>query len=141
MTGLSSLDRSRSAWADVAVSAVLVLVISVPTMIVEEDWHGHPMIEQPGHLWIIPASIVAAAFLLGGIVAGHRRPARAVVNSAWAGGIAVLVLLLGAGARRVWVAHSMSFAVGRLWCFGVAAALVLSVAGSFLGRLLKTRSL
>jgi hypothetical protein len=50
MRGPSFLDRSRSSWADIAVSAVLVLVISVPTMIVEEDWHGHPMIEQPGHL-------------------------------------------------------------------------------------------
>jgi hypothetical protein len=107
-------------------------------MIVEEDWHGHPMIEQPGHLWIIPASIVVAAFLLGGAIAGYRDPSRAVPNSAWAGGVAVVVLLLGAGARRIWVAHSMSFAVGRLWCLGVAAALVLSVAGSLVGRLLKT---
>ena len=140
MRGPSFLDRSRSSWADIAVSAVLVLVISVPTMIVEEDWHGHPMIEQPGHLWIIPASFVAAAFLLGGTVAGYRRPSRAVLNSACAAGFAVVVLLLGAGARRIWVAHSMSIAVGRLWCLGVAAALVLSVTGSLFGRLLKARA-
>jgi hypothetical protein len=73
-------------------------------------------------------------------VAGYRRPSRAVLNSACAAGFAVVVLLLGAGARRIWVAHSMSIAVGRLWCLGVAAALVLSVTGSLFGRLLKARA-
>jgi hypothetical protein len=140
MTGPSSLGRGRLSWADVAVSAVLVLVIAVPTMIIEEDWHGHPMIEQPGHLWIIPASIVTVAFLFGGTVAGYRSPSTAVLNATLAASIAVVVLLLGAGARRVWVVHSMSIAVGRLWCLGVAAALVLSVAGSLFGRLLRARA-
>jgi hypothetical protein len=65
--------RSRG-WADIVGSALLVLAISVPTMIIEEDWHGRLMIDQPTHLWIIAGCAVAAAFFIGGAIVACRRP-------------------------------------------------------------------
>jgi hypothetical protein len=112
-----------------------MLVISVPTMVVEEDWHGHPMIEQPNHLWVIAACLVAAAFLIGGAVAGHRRPSAAIRNATVAASLAVLVLLVGALIRRLMVVHEgVPGRVVQFWCMGVVTALVLSALGSLFGR-------
>ena len=61
-------------WTDIVGSALLVLAVAVPTMIIEEDWHGRPMIDQSTHLWIIAACLVAGAFFIGGAVVAFRRP-------------------------------------------------------------------
>jgi len=131
--------RSGLSWADIGMSALLILVISVPTMAVEEDWHGRPMIDEPTHLWIIATCLVAAAFLVGGAVAGHRRPSAAPEHATAAASLAVAVLLLAAILRRLWLAHEgVPIGVVELWCLGVVAALFLSAAGSLLGRRLIT---
>jgi uncharacterized membrane protein len=119
----------------IAVSVLLILVISVPTMVVEEDWHGHPMIEQPNHLWVIAACLVAVAFLIGGAVAGHRRPLSSTRNATLAASLAVLVLVVSALFRRLIVVHEgVPGRVVQFWCMGVVTALVLSALGSLLGR-------
>ncbi len=138
----SSRDEHRSGrcrgglgWADIGMSALVMLVISVPTMAVEEDWHGRPMIDEPTHLWIIATCLVAAAFLIGGAVAGHRRPSAAPEHATAAASLAVAVLLVAAILRRLWLAHEgVSVDVAGLWCLGVVVALCLSAAGSLLGR-------
>jgi len=131
--------RSGLGWADIGMSALLILVISVPTMAVEEDWHGRPMIDEPTHLWIIATCLVAAAFLVGGVVAGHRRPSAAPGHATAAASLAVAVMLVAAILRRLWLAHEgVPIGVVELWCLGVVAALFLSAAGSLLGRRLIT---
>jgi hypothetical protein len=131
----SGRRRSGLGWADIGVSALLILVISVPTMAVEENWHGRPMIDEPTHLWIIAACLVAAAFLVGGAVAGHWRPSAALEHATVAAGGAVAVLFVAAVLRRLWLVHEgVPAGVARLWCLGVVAALFLSAAGSLLGR-------
>jgi drug/metabolite transporter (DMT)-like permease len=142
----SSRDEHRSGrrrkglgWVDIGMSALLILVISVPTMAVEEDWHGRPMIDEPTHLWIVATCLVAAAFLAGGVVAGHRRPSAAPEHATAAASLAVAVLLVAAILRRLWLAHEgVPIGVVELWCLGVVAALFLSAAGSLLGRRLVT---
>jgi drug/metabolite transporter (DMT)-like permease len=122
-------------WADVAGSAFLILAVSVPTMIIEEDWHGRPMIDQPTHLWIIAACVVAAAFFAGGAVVAFRRPVAPTRYAAATGIFAVLVLLIGGLYRRLWLVHEhVSVPVQHLWCLGVIAAVAMSLAGSLLGR-------
>jgi hypothetical protein len=108
-------------------------------MVVEEDWHGRPMIEQGTHLWILPAFLVASAFLLGGALAGFRCPSTGVAHAVAAAGFALAILLLGAVFRRHWVAHEgVQSAVVHLWCLGVMGAFMLSLIGSLLGRRLAT---
>jgi hypothetical protein len=122
-------------WADIVGSALLVLVVSVPTMIIEEDWHGRPMIDQSTHLWIIAGSIVAAAFFCGGALVAFRRPSAPTRYAVATGLVAVAVLLIGGLSRRLWLVHeNVPAPVQHLWLLGVIAAVTLSIAGSLLGR-------
>ncbi len=112
-----------------------MLVVSIPAMIVEENWHGQPMIDEGTYLWILPAVLVASAFLFGGALAGFRSRSTAVAHAGAVAGFAVAILLLGALFRRLSVAHEgVPNDVVRLWILGAIGALVLSVIGSLLGR-------
>lgn len=125
----------RSKWVDVALPACVVLVVSIPAMIVEENWHGQPMIDEGSYLWIVPALLVALAFLIGGALAGFRSRSTAVAHAGAAAGFAAAILVLGAVYRRLSVVHEgLPNDVVRLWILGALAALVLSVLGSLLGR-------
>jgi hypothetical protein len=107
-------------------------------MILEEDWHGRPMIDDTSHLWILPAFLVASTFLFGGGLAGFRSPSTAVTNAVPAASFALAILLLGAVSRR-WVLHEgVPMAVVQLWCLGIMVALMLSLIGSLIGRRLAT---
>ena len=122
-------------WADIIGSALLVLAISVPTMIIEEDWHGRPMIDQSTHLWVIAGCVVAVAFFIGGAIVAFRRPAAPMRYAAATGVLAVAVLLIGGLYRRLWLVHeNVSVDVQHLWFLGVIAAVAMSLAGSLLGR-------
>src|SRR5271157_76234 len=124
-----------TAWAEIALPTCLVLIVSIPAMIVEEDWHGRPMIDQGTHLWILPAFLVASAFLLGGALAGFRCPSAGLAHAVAAGNFALAVLLLGAVYRRFWFVHEgVPHAVVGLWCLGVVGTFMLSVIGSLFGR-------
>ena len=126
-------------WAEIALPTCLVLIVSIPVMVVEEDWHGRPMIDEGTHLWILPAFLVASAFLFGGALAGYRGPSAAVAHAVPAASFALVALLLGAVMRRFWVVHEgVPIAVVYLWCLGIIGALMLSLIGSFLGRRLAT---
>ena len=69
-----------------------------------------------------------------------RRPSARTRYAATTGVLAVAILLSGALYRRFWVVHEViPTPVQCLWFAGVVAAVVLSLAGSLLGRRL-TRS-
>jgi drug/metabolite transporter (DMT)-like permease len=124
-------------WADIVGSAFLVLAVSVPTMIIEEDWHGRPMIDQPTHLWILAACLVAASFFAGGAIVAFRRPSAPTRYAAATGILAVAVLLIGGLYRRLWMVHEhIPKDVQHLWFLGVVAAIAMSLAGSLVGRML-----
>jgi len=125
----------RLGRVDVALAALVILALAVPTMAVEEDWHGRPMIDQPSHLWIVAAGIVVVGFLGGGFLAGYRRPAAAIAHAAAAAAVAAGVLIMAALARRFLVVHEgVPTAIVELWCSGLAAGMVCSVLSSGLGR-------
>jgi len=117
-----------------------VLVVAVPALAVEEDWHGRPMIDQPTHLWLIPASLVVAAFLVGGAYAGYRRPSAAALQATAATLLVVTVLVVADVVRRLWLAHeAIPVGVTYRWCLGVVLALLLGAIGSQLGRWIARR--
>ena len=125
----------------IAWSTFVILVVAVPVMAVEEEWHGKPMIDQGNHLWLVAAFLVAGAFLAGGALAGYRRPA-AAARYALAGAATAIAVLLGAAVgRRLWIAHEgLSVAVARLWFLGILVAGSVSAAGSQIGRRLAAGS-
>jgi hypothetical protein len=132
-------SRRESTCADIALPICLVLLVSVPVMMVEENWHGRPMIEEGYYLWILPAFLVASAFLFGGALAGFRCPSSAVAHASAVASISLAILLLGAVFRRIWIVHEgTQNAVLFLWFLGVIGSLTLSVIGSLFGRRLTT---
>lgn len=62
-------------WRRMVRGTLVTLGVAVPALALEETVGGRPMIDQPGHLWVIPAIVVALAFVAGGRVAArHNNP-------------------------------------------------------------------
>ena len=85
-------------WPDVFLSALLMLAVAVPTMAVEEDWHGRPMIDQGTPLAAVAGCLVAAAFLAGSrrLWFAHEGVPGAVAWL-WCLGVVAVLLLAAAG--------------------------------------------
>jgi hypothetical protein len=115
--------------------AAATLLVAVPALVVEEDWHGRPMIDIDAALWIPFAVLVAASFVLGGLVAGrNRRRGRGALVSGLCSGIVAVVVLVGADLlRRFAIADTgLSIGVVRLWVIAGSGAIGLSAFGSLL---------
>jgi hypothetical protein len=116
---------------------VLTLAVATPTLVLEENWHGKPMIDQPGHLWILPTIVVAAAFALGGAI-GARRNAQlwqALFHGLVVGALAAGALLAADIVRRAMVHRTLSAGVLRLWVEAALLSMVIASlggAGSYL---------
>jgi hypothetical protein len=135
--------RTRKILRALVPSVALILVIAVPTMVVEEDWHGRPMIEQGNLLWLVPAAFVVLAFFLGGRLMGKRTELSTSAPAAGAMGgiIAATTLLFGGYVRRHWILHEVYWAdVIRLWIGASIAAIAIAAVGAWHGRRSVTRS-
>lgn len=118
-----------------ALSLVVVLVVSVPTMVWAEA--GVPMIDQPGNLWLVPVIIVVSAFVGGGAVVGSRQrgSAGAVAAGVALGALGAAVLIGADVLRRLHLSQGFSPGVARLWvtaAAGVALAGGLGALGGYL---------
>ncbi len=119
----------------------VTLVVAVPTLAIEEDWHGRPMIDQPGHLWVIPTIVVAAAFALGGALGtrGIVELWRALWEGLVIGASAAGLLLLADVVRRALRDQAVSEAVLRLWVEGALLSVVMASLGGAVSYLRATR--
>ncbi len=110
---------------------LVTLVIAVPTLALEEDWHGRPMIDQPGHLWVGPTVVVALAFALGGALAarGLVELWRALLHGLFAGAGAAGLLLLADVVRRAVKGQALSEGVLRLWIEAALLSVVIASVG------------
>jgi hypothetical protein len=139
--GPRSWSRMRAlrapGWADVVTSALLILAVAVPTVTIEEGWHGRPMIDLPAQSWIIALGLVAAAFFAGGVVVAFRRPSKPIRYAAATAALAVGVLVVGTVSWSLFVVHEhVPGPLPRVWILGVIMAPMMSVTGSLLGRFL-----
>ena len=127
------VPRVRAALVGLA----LTLVVAIPTMAVEEDWHGRPMIDQPNAGWAVPMVIVALAFAAGGALAARleRRVTGAVAQGAVVGLAAVAVLLAADAVRRAAGHETLPAGVVHLWIAAAAGSAFLAVAGAVIGHL------
>lgn len=138
-------------WKRLSGATGLVLVVAAPTLVVAETWRGRPLIDQPGHWWLVPAAVVLGGFVAGGMVAGrceaardptvggrrsgvpHRRGARGAGLGAFVGSIGVLALVVADVLRRtVVVGEPVTAPVVGLWLWGAAAAVAAAAGGGWL---------
>ena len=110
---------------------VLTFGVATPTLILEEDWHGQPMIDQPGHLWVVPTLIVAVAFALGGAIGARRANQlwKALVQGITLGTLVAGTLLGADVVRRAMVHRSISDGVLRLWLEAAVLSVVIASLG------------
>lgn len=129
--------RPRPDWAGSLKGAALALTVAVPTMLVEESWHGRPMIDQDGNLWVLALLVVVTAFVAGGAVAARRRPSRCLHQGAVAGVLAVGALLAAAAGRRLVVTGTgIQPPILAIWSLAAVFSVTLSLIGAFVsGRL------
>ena len=115
---------------------LFTLVISGPVMMWESMWRGQPMIDQPGHLWVVPAVIVIATFFVGGAIADrHRRRAIGAIAQGIALAIPVsLVLIIADIGRRLFLNKSLPLPVAELWLYSLVGTVVVASFGALFGR-------
>jgi hypothetical protein len=129
----------RARWSPMLQAFVLTFGLAAPTLILEENWHGQPMIDQPGYLWVLPTLVVAAAFALGGSISARRAAEmwKAMVQGIILGTLVAGTLLGADVGRRALVHRAISEGVLRLW---VEAALLSVVIASLGGAISYLRS-
>lgn len=115
---------------------LFTLVVSVPVLLWEEMWRGQPMIDQPGHLWVVPMLICMAAFFIGGAIAGrHRRRRTGALVQAIALAVPVSMLLIIADiGRRLDLHRGFTLPVAGLWLYALAGTVIISSLGALFGR-------
>lgn len=115
---------------------LFTLVVSVPTLLWAEMWRGQPMIDQPGHLWLLPMVITVAAFFIGGAIAGrHRRRRTGALVQAIALAVPVSLLLIVADiGRRLDLHRGFTLPVAGLWLYSLVGTVAISGLGALYGR-------
>lgn len=129
---MSEPRRTRTAtWRDGGIGLAFTMVVAVPTLVVAEDWHGRPLIDQGGLGWLVPALVVAAAFATGGAIAGRgRRLGPATAAGLTVGVLGVLVLIAADGVRRMLMNPTLPMGVVAYWLEGAAVSVVLATVGA-----------
>jgi hypothetical protein len=130
----------RARWSPMLQALVLTFGLATPTLIVEENWHGQPMIDQPGHLWVLPTLVVAAAFALGGSISARRATQmwKAMVQGIILGTVVAGTLLTGDVVRRAMVHRTISEGVLRLWVEAAVLSVVIASLGGGIAHLRST---
>jgi hypothetical protein len=127
----------------IATGLVITLVVSGPILLVELNWRGAGVTDQPHYLWILAFAAVALSFVAGGFVTGRRADSS---SEAFLGGIALALLSCGllvvaAAVRQLIVDQHFPRSSTYLWFVIEVGVLVwCAAAGALLGRLYSLRS-
>ena len=113
------------------------VVVVVPASLFAELWRGKPIIDQGHLLWLIPASVMALGFLVGGAIAGRRRhnALAAFEEGLLAALMAVGLIFVLDMIRRLVYSNAVPLEILGLWAAAAAAALVVGGLGGVYGRL------
>jgi hypothetical protein len=124
----------RHEWM-LGLGVVVGLAISCPTFLIEEFWHGKPLIDQGGIWWVLPAAIMALGFLLGGAIVG--RHCRRAQSALWQGmlisAVTVWLIFIADLIRRHVLTQIVTHAVLKLWLVSALGAVVVGGVGGLLG--------
>jgi len=121
----------RARWSAMLQGLILTLGVATPTLVLEENWHGRPMIDQPGHLWVLPTLVVAAAFAVGGALGARRSVLlwKALLQGLIPGTTAAGTLLVADVVRRAMDHRAVSQGVFRLWIEAALLSIVIASLG------------
>jgi hypothetical protein len=123
-------------WQSLGLGLCVALVIVGPTFLVEQTWHGAPIIDRGGLLWLLPSFVMAVGFFVGGMIAGHRRKGRtgALVHGLLVAALTIALAFAGDLVRRDALGEGLPFIILEYWIGAVAVALVVGGLGGVNGR-------
>jgi hypothetical protein len=136
----SSAERSKGpqgpTWPSFVLGLLVSLAIVGPTFLSEETWHGAPLIDRGGLLWIVPSVIMAIGLFIGGTIAGYRRQGLnvALLQGLLIGAVTIGLAFAGDMGRRHLLGQGLQFAVVEYWIGAVAAGVVVGGLGGVTGR-------
>jgi hypothetical protein len=123
-------------WELVALGLLVSLLIVGPTFLSEETWHGGPLIDRGGVLWLVPAVVMAFGFFVGGAIAGYQRTGvqGALARGLLVAGLTISLAFAGDMARRHALGEGVQLRVLEYWVGAVGAALLVGGLGAVNGR-------
>jgi hypothetical protein len=141
-TDQARMSPMRFGSGEALVLGVLVsLAIVGPTFLTEETWHGAPLIDRGGVLWLVPAAVMAIGFWAGGIIAGYRRIRLlgALLRGFVVAALTIALAFAGDMARRASLGQGLQPRVLEYWVGAVVASLLVGGLGGVNGRRLAWR--
>jgi predicted permease len=122
----------------VAGAALVIIVVALPVLLALEAVKGDDLAGEESSLWLLGALAVVAAFLIGGGIAGARRPETAIGHAAAAAALAFVVLLVVAIVRRVVDGDGLPGSVAATFVLLAVVCLSMGVLGGYLAMRVRT---
>jgi predicted permease len=127
-----ALTRPSLEARTVGGAALSILVVALPAVLAIEAAKGDDLAGEESSIWVVGALAVVAAFVIGGGIAGARRPETAIGHSAAAAALAFLVLVAVAIVRRLVDGSGLPAAVGATFVLLAVVCVSMGVLGGYL---------
>ncbi len=127
-----ALTRPSLEARTVGGAALAILVVALPVVLAIEATKGGDLAGEESSVWVLGALLVVAAFVIGGGIAGARRPETALGHSVAAAALAYIVLVVVAIVRRLVDGIGLPGAVGASFVLLAVVCVAMGVAGGYL---------
>jgi predicted permease len=126
-----ALTRPSLEARTVGGAALAILVVALPAVLAVEAAKGDELAGEESSIWVVGALAVVAAFVIGGGIAGARRPETAISHSVAAAALAFLVLVVVAIVRRLIDGSGLPADVGASFVLLAVVCVSMGVAGGY----------
>jgi hypothetical protein len=123
-------------WGASILGLLVSLMVVGPTFLSEETWHGAPLIDRGGALWVVPAVVMAIGFYAGGMIAGYSqtRIRGALLRGLLVAALTISLAFAGDLARRAALGEGVQLRILEYWVGAMAASLLVGGLGGVSGR-------
>ena len=133
-----ALTRPSLEARTVGGAAMAILVVALPAVLTIEAVKGDDLAGEESSIWAVGALAVVAAFVIGGGIAGARRPETAIGHSAAAAALAFVVLAVVAIVRRLADGAGLPAAVDATLVLLAVVCLSMGILGGYLAMRVRT---
>jgi hypothetical protein len=134
-----ALTRPSLEARTVGGAALAILIVALPAVLAIEAAKGDELRGQESSLWVLGALAVVAAFVIGGGIAGARRPETAIGHSVAAATLAFILLVVVALVRRLVAGPDLSGATAAAFVLLAVVCLSMGVLGGYLSMRVKAQ--
>ncbi len=133
-----ALTRPSLEARTVGGAALAILLVALPVVLAIEAVKGDELVGEESSIWALGALAVVAAFVIGGGIAGARRPETAIGHSVAAAALAFVVLVVVAVVRRLVDGAGLPAAVGAAFVLLAVICVSMGILGGYLAMRVRT---